>query len=79
MTTAWSHFVRGQMADALAANVGGALLALAAAVMSPWAVLAGICGRPIGPRISDGVLVIAIAVVTLITIAEWLGRITMGL
>lgn len=36
MTTSFSHLVRGNLSQALAANPGGVLLALVCAIQVPW-------------------------------------------
>jgi hypothetical protein len=45
MTTAWSHFVRGNVVAAVRANAGGALLALTAGLCGPWLLASGAMGR----------------------------------
>src|SRR3954466_2501001 len=45
MTTAWAHMVRGQLASAVRANCGGALLALAAIAAGPLLIGSAMVGR----------------------------------
>lgn len=74
MTTAWAHVVRGELRAALVANVGGALLAIAAGCAVPWLLLAAIGGRwwPIAPR--EGPLAWAAGGFVALTLLDWLTR-----
>ena len=45
MTTAWAHFVRGQIWLGMRANAGGTMLAAVAAAVAPWLVGSGFAGR----------------------------------
>jgi hypothetical protein len=74
MTTAWAHLVRGQLAQAAAANTGGALLGLAATLVAPWALLSALRGRVLGGRPGRRPIIIAALVVATVTFAQWLGR-----
>jgi hypothetical protein len=74
MTTSWSHFVRGRVVRAFQANAGGALLAMLATVLGPWAVVSGCRGRwlwkPMDERVALAMTLILIAV----TLADWIIR-----
>lgn len=76
MTTAWSHFVRGQWVQALQANVGGCLLAGVVTVSSGWMLLSAATGRRLANLPSEGVLAAIAVLLVLITIIDWLVRIT---
>jgi len=78
MTTAWAHLLRGEVADALRANVAGALLALVAVVAAPWLLVSAAAGRWVGwsPRSTPlaGAAVLFVAVVLL----DWIRRLLVG-
>lgn len=59
MTTAWSHVVRGEISNAARANLGGAAICFLAMATVPWALCSGICGRWIGWRPSEKVILVA--------------------
>ncbi len=69
MTTAWSHFVRGQFLKSFDANLGGAFLALAALIASPWMLITAWRGeyatRP-PPDVYVALVALAISAVTLL-------------
>ena len=79
MTTAWANVVRGRLPSALAANVGGTLLAGMALVAGPWSLLAAIRGRPVGRLPSDRVLVAAAVTLMAITVLDWTLRLWNGI
>lgn len=72
MTTSWSHLVRGDLYRAFRANCGGALLGLAAIILSPWFLVSGIIGRwwisP--PNMFAGFFILL--GITILTILQWL-------
>lgn len=78
MTTAWAHAVRGQMAQALAANVGGTLLAWAAMAAVPWTLAAACTGRWLLIPGRWSWLLAGSAVVLVITLADWLVRLAVA-
>lgn len=71
MTTSWSNLMHGRFRAALAANVGGTLLAGIAFVAGPWSLWAAIRGRAVGRLPSDRVLAIAAAVLMIVTLVDW--------
>lgn len=71
MTTAWANLVRGQLRAALAANVGGTMLAALAVVAGPWSLGSAVRGRPIGRLPSDRLLVIAALCLMTATVLDW--------
>jgi hypothetical protein len=78
MTTAWSHFTRGQMMQAIRASAGGTLLALVAAVGGPWLVASALAGHwLIGPPREVWVFGAAGAIV-IVTLGQWAVRISLG-
>ncbi|MBN2215837.1 MAG: DUF2752 domain-containing protein [Pirellulales bacterium] len=73
-TTAFAYVVRGRLAEAFRANVGGTILAGLFAVAGPWLLWCSARGRwhawaPSGPQVA--VLTAAIAVIMLI---DWIVR-----
>ena len=48
MTTSWAHLVRGEVIDALGANVGGTLLGVLDLATAGWLLLSAACGRWLG-------------------------------
>ena len=71
MTTAWSHLVRGGVADAFRDNVGGALLGLAAMVLGPWALISGGRGRWLWRPLGERAVLIAVSLLTAVTLLDW--------
>jgi len=78
-TTAWSHLLRGQPLRAALANLGGTLLAVVAAIASPWLLLTGTRGRwPIVRPTLRATLLIASAWLAVVVL-DWLRRICLDL
>jgi hypothetical protein len=74
MTTAWSHFVRGQWLSAVAANAGGTLLALLSTAAAVWLLGSAARGRWLWTQPSDqSVFVLGLSIVG-VTLADWLIR-----
>ncbi len=78
MTTAWAYAVRGRLDRALASNVGGTLLALAAMAAVPWSLSAACTGRWLLIRGCWPLLLGGSAIVLAITLADWLIRLTLA-
>ncbi len=74
MTTAWSHFTRGNLAAGIDANVGGCLLALAAAPTGFWLVASGLRGTWYRVRPNPVLLISYAVAVLLATLIQWLLR-----
>ena len=74
MTTAWSHAVRRQFASAARANVGGVVTCALALVVAPWALANGTCGRWIGWRPTEPVLLGVALTVVAVTLLDYLVR-----
>jgi hypothetical protein len=74
MTTAWAHVVRGQLHLALADNVAGTLLALAAIAAVPWTLVAACKGRWMLVRWRWGAAICLAALVLLVALLDWLWR-----
>ncbi len=78
MTTSWSHMMRGQVASAVRANAGGALLAAVAAVCGPWMLASGIWGRWLwGPPRELPTMIVGIAIIVT-TVIDWSVRLYFG-
>lgn len=75
MTTAWSHFVRGDWTTGSQANVGGFLLALAAGPVGIWVLVSGLRGTWFVTQPNSIILIVYAAVVILATMIQWLIRI----
>ena len=78
MTTAWTYAVRGNVAQALAANVGGTLLAWAAMAAVPWTLAAACTGRWLLIPGRWSWLLAGSAVVLVITLADRLIRLAIA-
>ncbi len=74
MTTSWSWFVRGNIGRSWAANPGGFLLAIFVILMSTWLGISGLINRW-WPVRCEPYLVLSIgAIVLVVTLAQWIGR-----
>ena len=70
MTTAWAHYVRGQIVQAVTVNTGGTLLALVATIAAAWSLISGCSGRQYGARpLVYGVM--AGSVIVVVVLLEW--------
>ena len=78
MTTAWAHVVRGHPVRALQANVGGALLAIAAVAAAPWALISGIRGRWLWMAPCDSAILLLSLMMITITLVDWAIRYSWG-
>jgi hypothetical protein len=74
MTTSWAHVMSANLPSAFGANVGGALLALAATVLGPWSVLSGVLGRWVIRPPSDWLMIGGAFCIVAVTLIEWVGR-----
>ena len=75
MTTAWAWLLRGNVERALAANAGGALLAMLSLAAVPWLLAAAVRGRWLGGAWGDWTLAAVALAVSLVTAGQWLWRI----
>ncbi|NOZ38965.1 MAG: DUF2752 domain-containing protein [Planctomycetes bacterium] len=77
-TTAWGHALRGNLAQAAAANLGGVLSCAATIVGVPWLLLTAILARwPIAPPHFRSLLVLA-TVWLLIALLDWLRHLVLN-
>ncbi|MGD0896692.1 MAG: DUF2752 domain-containing protein [Thermoguttaceae bacterium] len=74
MTTSWAWLVRGRVAEAFRANVGGAMLAAAAMVAAPWLLLSALRGRWLPWTPNSTALGWAGAAVLAVTLLQWAWR-----
>ncbi len=78
MTTSWAYFVRGELLQALQANVGGALLAALALTSGPWLLLSGLAGRWWFRTPSDWNVIATSLLVLTATLIDWSVRLWLG-
>ena len=71
MTTAWAHLVRGEVAGAFEANVGGALLGLLALVAEPWLLISVLRGRWLGWVPNSTVVAWVLTGIVVVTLIDW--------
>jgi hypothetical protein len=74
MTTSWAHAVRGQFWPALKANVGGTILAVAAALVGPWLLISAVRGRWLYGPPSEAVLIWGGLGLIALTLTDWAMR-----
>lgn len=75
MTTSFAHFSRGNFAQSVHANVGGALLAAFCAALLPWCWISAVRGKMSFIPAPAKTLTIVLVVIAVITLAQWLLRI----
>jgi len=77
MTTSWSHAMRGQWRQALSANVGGSLLAVAAVTAASLCLISAVCGRwLVAP--SERILAVVALAIAAVTLVDWAMRLATG-
>ncbi|MDC0935378.1 DUF2752 domain-containing protein [Pirellulales bacterium] len=74
MTTAWAHVVRGELRQAVRANVGGTIAAIAALFAAPWLVASAIRGRWIAFRLSFWTALVAATAWLAVVLIAWAMR-----
>jgi len=74
MTTSWSHTMRGQLLQALEANIGGTLLAISALVYGPYMLISGIRGRWFLFKFNELYAAVIAFTIIAITIVSWCVR-----
>lgn len=78
-TTAWSHALRGQWQLAARANLGAALLCVAAVIGSPWLLLVAARGRWLLGQPTTRALLLLASVWLAVVVLDWLRRLYLGL
>jgi hypothetical protein len=78
MTTAWAYAVRGNAQAAVAANVGGALLAAMTVLGAAWLLGSAAFGKWIGGRPSARAVVTLGTAWLVVTLLDWARRLTVG-
>jgi len=78
MTTAWSCLVRGQVAAACRANLGGAALGATAILAVPWLLAAAVAGRWLVVRPTAERVAWWLSAVTAAALAHWAWRLATG-
>jgi len=71
MTTSWAHTMRGQLFQAMEANIGGTLLAIASLVYGPYMLLSGIRGRWVFARFNEVYAAVIAVTILAITLVSW--------
>ena len=71
MTTSWSNMMHGKVISSFQANTGGALLAITALFVGPWAVAAGTMGVWLWPRPNEWFAVLAGSTIVICTMVDW--------
>jgi hypothetical protein len=74
MTTSFAHFVRGDLRQALSANVSGVCLALACALQIPWCWLSALRGRLVGVSFPAETLIWLLIAIFAVTALNWFLR-----
>lgn len=74
MTTAWSHFVRGQWWEAWRCNAGGTLLAAVCATAVPWTLGVSLRGEWLGFRPTQRRFRMVCLAIIVVTLGDWLLR-----
>jgi hypothetical protein len=78
MTTSWSHATHGHWRQALAANVGGTLLAVVAVVVATVCVISAVRGRWLVKIPNDWVWATGALALAAITLLDWAIRLATG-
>jgi len=78
MTTSWAHLVRGELIEALRANVGGTLLGMVAMVAVPWLLLSAARGRWLGWTPNSAAAAWIATSIMLVTLIDWSVRLMSG-
>ena len=74
LTTSFAYVVRGEFGNAAVANIGGCLMALAAAGAVPWCLASAAAGRTLGIRSPEQVVTALLLAFVAVSFAGWLGR-----
>jgi hypothetical protein len=78
MTTSWACLMRGRVADAGRANLGGLLLGMLGLAGSPWMLLSALRGRWVGIRPNGDAAAWMLSAIALITLVQWAVRLMNG-
>lgn len=78
MTTSFAHLTRGHVGQAMEANLGGTLLALACAIQIPWCWWSACRGRLVGISHPAKSLLALLLTVAGVSTADWLYRLLCG-
>ncbi len=79
MTTAWAHTAKGQLRQALAANVAGTLLATLALPTAGWLIASGSIGQWCYLRPQANLIFLLVATVVCLALFEWIVRVLPGM
>jgi hypothetical protein len=71
MTTSWARLVRGELIEALRANLGGTLLGLLDMLAAPWLLLSAARGRWLGWTPNSTAAAWIATSIMLVTLIDW--------
>ena len=74
MTTSWAWLLRGNVVRAMAANAGGALLAMLSIAAAPWMLISAIRGRWFVGLPGDWTFAGIALAVSAVTAGQWIWR-----
>jgi len=74
-TTAWAHVLRGDMAEALWANLAATLLLLATLVAVPWLLLSACFGHWLWWKPKEWDVLLVGSTLSVVAILDWMRRI----
>jgi len=78
MTTSFSHYVRGSMAESVRTNPAGFALALVCTAMIPWCWLSLAKGRLLGVTDADRAILLLVVGVFALSLIQWSVRLFVG-
>jgi hypothetical protein len=78
MTTAWANLIRGRLAEAMHANIGGALLGVTGLIALPWLIVSAVRGRWWFGRPKPQWIGTVAIVIGGLTLVQWIVRLILG-
>ena len=78
MTTSWAHLVRGELTDALRANVGGTLCGVITLITALWLLASAARRRWLGWVPNGTVAAIVAGTIGVVTLMDWGVRLMIG-
>ena len=73
-TTAWAHTLRGNITQAVAANLGGTILCVLVILAVPWSLISAVKGSWLGVRPAPKIILIIATALLAMTVLDWLRR-----
>ena len=74
MTTAWAWLVRGNVASAATANLGGLIMGILGLVIVPWALGSALTGRWLLAKPRQNWLIATAVVIVIVILVDWVQR-----